>query len=88
MSKSTVLVTGAFGQVGWRTAEIMLQRGYRVVATDLPTEASRTVAAAVSAEAGLEWPRKPDKARSKTSATARVAANEFLKDIRSRYRWL
>ncbi len=51
MSQRTVLVTGAFGQVGWRTAEILLQRGYTVVATDLPTDTSRTVAARLAAAA-------------------------------------
>ncbi|MEZ0355090.1 NAD-dependent epimerase/dehydratase family protein [Mycobacterium sp. SA01] len=51
MSQRTVLVTGAFGQVGWRTAEILLHRGYTVVATDLPTETSRTVAARLAAAA-------------------------------------
>lgn len=51
MSQDTVLVTGAFGQVGWRTAEILLQRGHTVVGTDLPTEASRTVAARLAAVA-------------------------------------
>src|SRR3954462_3739295 len=50
--------------------------------------ASRTVAAAVSAEAGPEEARNPDRARNETSAKARAAANEFLKDITSRYRLL
>src|SRR3954466_4059457 len=49
---------------------------------------SRTVAAAVSAEAGPEVPRNPDRARRKTSAKARALAKDFRKDIRSRYRWL
>jgi nucleoside-diphosphate-sugar epimerase len=45
MSQHTVLVTGAFGQVGSRCAEILLQRGHTVVATDLETPASTAVAA-------------------------------------------
>src|SRR3954469_15307474 len=49
---------------------------------------SRTVAAAVSAEAGPEVPRNPDRARKETSAKARTLAKDFRKDIRSRYRWL
>jgi nucleoside-diphosphate-sugar epimerase len=51
MPDRTVLVTGAFGQVGWRCVEILLQRGHTVVATDLPTEASKTVAARLAAAA-------------------------------------
>src|SRR4051812_46305493 len=49
---------------------------------------SRTVAAAVSAEAGPEGPRNPDRAIKETSAKARALAKDFRKDIRSRYRWL
>ncbi len=49
MSEHTVLVTGAFGQVGWRCVDILLQRGHTVVATDLPTETSRAVAARLAA---------------------------------------
>ncbi|MCV7176904.1 NAD-dependent epimerase/dehydratase family protein [Mycolicibacterium sphagni] len=45
MSQQTVLVTGAFGQVGSRCAEILLQRGHTVVATDLQTPATEAVAA-------------------------------------------
>lgn len=45
MSQHTVLVTGAFGQVGSRCAEILLQRGHTVIATDLETPASTAVAA-------------------------------------------
>ncbi|MBB3602944.1 nucleoside-diphosphate-sugar epimerase [Mycolicibacterium sp. BK556] len=40
----TVLVTGAFGQVGSRCAEILLQRGHTVIATDLETPASAALA--------------------------------------------
>ena len=34
----TVLVTGAFGQVGERCVETLLSRGRTVIATDLRTE--------------------------------------------------
>jgi nucleoside-diphosphate-sugar epimerase len=44
MAQHTVLVTGAFGQVGSRCAEILLQRGHTVIATDLETPASTAVA--------------------------------------------
>jgi nucleoside-diphosphate-sugar epimerase len=40
----TVLVTGAFGQVGKRCTEILLSRGRTVVATDLRTDKSVAVA--------------------------------------------
>src|SRR6266702_6885114 len=50
--------------------------------------ASRTVAAAVSAEAGPDAAQNPDRARHKTSAQARAVAKEFRKDMRSRYRLL
>jgi len=42
---STVLITGAFGQVGKRCAEILLQRGHTVVALDLDSEKTRVTAA-------------------------------------------
>ncbi|MFJ1454875.1 NAD-dependent epimerase/dehydratase family protein [Nocardia sp. N2S4-5] len=45
----TVLVTGAFGQVGKRCVEILLSRGRTVVATDLRTEATLAAAAGVDA---------------------------------------
>ncbi|WP_280258226.1 NAD-dependent epimerase/dehydratase family protein [Nocardia wallacei] len=45
----TVLVTGAFGQVGKRCAEILLSRGRTVVATDLRTEATSAVADGMAA---------------------------------------
>ncbi|MCX2931624.1 NAD(P)-dependent oxidoreductase [Mycobacterium sp. CVI_P3] len=45
MSHQTVLITGAFGQVGSRCAEILLRRGHTVVATDLKTPATEAVAA-------------------------------------------
>ncbi len=34
----TTLVTGAFGQVGTRCAEILLSRGHTVIAVDLPND--------------------------------------------------
>jgi NAD(P)-dependent dehydrogenase (short-subunit alcohol dehydrogenase family) len=40
----TVLVTGAFGQIGKRCTEILLSRGRTVVATDLRTEKTAAVA--------------------------------------------
>lgn len=43
MTVSTILVTGAFGQVGKRCTQILLERGRTVVAMDLRTE--NTVAA-------------------------------------------
>ena len=36
MPVNTVLITGAFGQVGRRCAEILLSRGRTVVATGYP----------------------------------------------------
>ncbi|BBX65992.1 oxidoreductase [Mycobacterium saskatchewanense] len=41
MAADTVLVTGAFGQVGRRCVEILLKRGKTVVAMDLRTDRSR-----------------------------------------------
>lgn len=41
---STTLVTGAFGQVGTRCAEILLSRGHTVVAVDLDNDSSATAA--------------------------------------------
>ncbi|BBA90179.1 hypothetical protein MPSD_48850 [Mycobacterium pseudoshottsii JCM 15466] len=35
MTSETVLVTGAFGQIGKRCTEILLRRGHTVVAMDL-----------------------------------------------------
>jgi nucleoside-diphosphate-sugar epimerase len=42
MAVDTVLVTGAFGQVGKRCVQILLERGRKVIATDLRTD--KTVA--------------------------------------------
>lgn len=50
-TSNTVLVTGAFGQVGRRCAEILLGRGRTVVALDLPGENSVATARAL-AESG------------------------------------
>ena len=44
MTVDTVLVTGAFGQIGKRCTEILLSRGRTVVATDLRTEKTAAVA--------------------------------------------
>jgi len=46
--RNTVLVTGAFGQVGNRCTEILLGRGRTVIALDLPGEHSEDTAAALS----------------------------------------
>ena len=45
----TVLITGAFGQVGKRCAEILLGRGRTVVATDLRNDTSVAVAKELAA---------------------------------------
>ncbi|OBI94135.1 NAD(P)-dependent oxidoreductase [Mycobacterium sp. 1245805.9] len=50
MSTGTILITGAFGQVGRRCAQILLDRGRTVVATDLRTD--KTVAAAAELSEG------------------------------------
>ena len=49
----TVLITGAFGQVGKRCAEILLSRGRTVVATDLRNDKSVVVAGEL---ADQTWP--------------------------------
>lgn len=46
---STVLVTGALGQVGKRCTEILLDRGHTVVAMDLNNDRSRAVAEKLAA---------------------------------------
>jgi nucleoside-diphosphate-sugar epimerase len=43
-AQKTVLVTGAFGQVGVRCSAILLSRGYKVVATDLRSDKSLAAA--------------------------------------------
>ncbi len=50
MTVNTVLVTGAFGQVGKRCTQILLERGRTVIATDLRTD--NTVAAEEELSAG------------------------------------
>ena len=50
MTVNTVLVTGAFGQVGKRSVQILLERGRTVVATDLRTD--KTVAVEKELSAG------------------------------------
>jgi len=50
MTVNTVLVTGAFGQVGKRSVQILLERGRTVIATDLRTE--KTVAVEKELAAG------------------------------------
>ena len=47
----TVLVTGAFGQVGKRCVELLLGRGRTVVALDLPGEQSVATAAQLAERA-------------------------------------
>jgi nucleoside-diphosphate-sugar epimerase len=56
MTVGTILVTGAFGQVGKRCAQILLDRGRTVVATDLHTDATVTVEKELSAGAGTLIP--------------------------------
>ena len=48
MSPESVLVTGAFGQVGKRLTEILLRRGRTVIAMDLSNDHSAAVAAALT----------------------------------------
>lgn len=51
MTVSTVLVTGAFGQVGKRCVQILLERGRTVVAMDLRTDKTVTAEQELSAGA-------------------------------------
>lgn len=44
MTANTVLVTGAFGQVGKRCTQLLLQRGRTVVAMDLRNDNTAAVA--------------------------------------------
>ncbi len=48
----TVLITGALGQVGKRCAEILLDRGRTVIATDLRTFNSSNVAEELASRNG------------------------------------
>jgi len=50
MTVNTILITGAFGQVGKRCTQILLERGRTVIATDLRTE--KTIAAEKELAAG------------------------------------
>jgi nucleoside-diphosphate-sugar epimerase len=52
MTPGTILITGAFGQVGRRCAQILLDRGRTVVATDLRTDKTVAAAAELSVGAG------------------------------------
>ncbi len=45
-AQQTVLVTGAFGNVGRYTVRLLLEQGYRVVATDVQSPASEKAAKA------------------------------------------
>ena len=56
MTVGTILVTGAFGQVGKRCTQILLDRGRTVVATDLRTDATLAVEQELSAGAGTLIP--------------------------------
>lgn len=52
MTVGTILVTGAFGQVGRRCVQILLDRGRTVIATDLRTDQTLAAAAELSEGAG------------------------------------
>ncbi len=56
MSVGTILVTGAFGQVGRRCAQILLDRGRTVVATDLRTDKTLAAEAELSQGGGTLIP--------------------------------
>ena len=60
MTVGTILVTGAFGQVGKRCTQILLDRGRTVVATDLRTDATLAVEKELSAGAGTLIPAYVD----------------------------
>jgi nucleoside-diphosphate-sugar epimerase len=60
MTIGTILVTGAFGQVGRRCAQILLDRGRTVVATDLRTDKTVAAAAELSGGAGELIPEYVD----------------------------
>jgi nucleoside-diphosphate-sugar epimerase len=60
MTAGTILVTGAFGQVGRRCAQILLDRGRTVVATDLRTDKTFAAAAELSEGAGKLIPAYVD----------------------------
>jgi len=48
MNSQTVLITGAFGQVGKLCAEILLRRGHTVIAMDLRSDGAAAAAAALA----------------------------------------
>jgi nucleoside-diphosphate-sugar epimerase len=60
MTVGTILITGAFGQVGRRCAQLLLDRGRTVVATDLRTDKTVAAAAELSAGAGKLVPAYVD----------------------------
>ena len=60
MTVGTILITGAFGQVGRRCAQILLDRGRTVVATDLRTDKTFAAAAELSEGAGKLVPAYVD----------------------------
>jgi nucleoside-diphosphate-sugar epimerase len=60
MTVGTILVTGAFGQVGRRCTQILLDRGRTVVATDLRTDKTIAAAAELSEGAGKLIPAYVD----------------------------
>ena len=60
MSVGTILVTGAFGQVGRRCAQILLDRGRTVVATDLRTDKTLAAVAELSPGGGKLIPAYVD----------------------------
>ena len=60
MTAGTILVTGAFGQVGKRCTQILLDRGRTVVATDLRTDKTFAAAAELSEGAGKLIPAYVD----------------------------
>jgi nucleoside-diphosphate-sugar epimerase len=56
MTVNTILITGAFGQVGKRCTQILLDRGRTVVATDLRTDKTVAVQEELSPGAGTLIP--------------------------------
>src|ERR1700752_4111775 len=60
MTVGTILITGAFGQVGKRCTQILLDRGRTVIATDLRTDKTVAAAAELSAGAGALVPAYVD----------------------------
>src|ERR1700741_4550484 len=85
MTVGTILITGAFGQVGRRCAQILLDRGRTVVATDLRTDKTVAAAAELSVGAGELIPEDVDlldpAAVGELIATDRPAASIHLAAI-------